>query len=870
MARSGRFGRLPRAAPSLASTIVSLAREMAARQTANYIDAWKNGGLVDGQPVNDDRLLEQLLKRRDGVSENDPLWDTYNNDYLNYAFSIADSKMTLKYAQHKVNETQMANFYAEWANKLPTDSEGYRALMRQSAQFLDAAKARASAGASRARQTAYAGAAQNIYDNQMRQYDRATDILTQAARDANIITPNEDLNDLRASDTEGDQAAFLNLIDTIANNPDYAIARAQLADLGLEGLNYSMWRDFSNQYETGVRAQIALAQQYGDTDGSTKWQGKLTDFIYQSARFNDIDEIAAYTKARDAWEAVVGSTISTDEQKVAANNAYLRTLDQLHAQASSDQTRAMLSNELGAVRGSLDPNAAGSTLSEQLHQADRIGGDAAQTNAAVLTLQARLEGKRNGSLVTTYQTDDPTKDMYGVAPSASLDPRRGILISMPTGVPGQSTSVWVEYHPVQAQGETGIDPNTLAATASLNAAPGEDANIGVYFTVGNHTYYGVYMEGGGMRYSDVNPFVQPDGSPVNLQLQNDGTLVIGFNTAANETGFVDNVYHPRDVIPPEFLSDRASVHRNDNPLVLLSRNDPTVASAILYQNPQQIAAILTQQYGSPEAALAPMQAWTDARNVAVQEHNAGLTPEEIALGLVEHGFSAGSPFLSEVNNPLAPTVAASASAAATADYAQRHPGVVPSLTPQQQQRALASLAAKIIAQSQLDKEKADALARYPAGGRGMAAPSSLPSIPGNDRFQQLWDQYRNQFGAYAGTNQQWANLIESYGQSVPQAIQTDYPSKEAYANRTSVGLPSAAPPGPGPSYGGVPTIQTPQIQVPNYSGSITSQPNYGLEGGLNNYLNSSPLTTPNIQTEPQSTIDPVTGRPRRSGPQEFA
>ena len=49
MARSGTFGRIPKAAPDLTNTIVALVREANAQEDQNFVDAWKNGGKVDGR-----------------------------------------------------------------------------------------------------------------------------------------------------------------------------------------------------------------------------------------------------------------------------------------------------------------------------------------------------------------------------------------------------------------------------------------------------------------------------------------------------------------------------------------------------------------------------------------------------------------------------------------------------------------------------------------------------------------------------------------------------------------------------------------------------------------------------------------------------
>lgn len=155
MARGGNFGRVPRAAPSLTNLLVSIAREMQSARDKNIMDAWKGGGLFEGKEVTDEMVLDHWKKRMDGVSPDDPLWDTYNTAHMQLDYAINESKMTVKYAQGKIGEAAMAQFYLNWAKKVPQNSEFYRALQRDAAQFMKAAKGRSAADAKRRAEEAY-------------------------------------------------------------------------------------------------------------------------------------------------------------------------------------------------------------------------------------------------------------------------------------------------------------------------------------------------------------------------------------------------------------------------------------------------------------------------------------------------------------------------------------------------------------------------------------------------------------------------------------------------------------------------------------------------------------------------------------------
>jgi hypothetical protein len=79
VARTGRFGRQPRSAQSLTNTLVAIAREFQRTQDQNLMDAWQKGGTVNGGKVTDAMVLKHWKDRMEGVSKDDPLYDTYKN-----------------------------------------------------------------------------------------------------------------------------------------------------------------------------------------------------------------------------------------------------------------------------------------------------------------------------------------------------------------------------------------------------------------------------------------------------------------------------------------------------------------------------------------------------------------------------------------------------------------------------------------------------------------------------------------------------------------------------------------------------------------------------------------------------------------------
>lgn len=140
MARSGRFGRLPRAQPSLTNTLLAIAREQQNQEDSNIMSAWAKGGMFKGEKATDEFVIAYWRKRVAGVSKDDPLYDTYKNAVTQYEYTIAESKRTAAYSQIASptagDDRAMGNFYLNWAKKIPKDSEFYRVLLRDAGQYM--------------------------------------------------------------------------------------------------------------------------------------------------------------------------------------------------------------------------------------------------------------------------------------------------------------------------------------------------------------------------------------------------------------------------------------------------------------------------------------------------------------------------------------------------------------------------------------------------------------------------------------------------------------------------------------------------------------------------------------------------------------
>ena len=187
MATRARFGRLPRSAPSLTSTIVQLAQQYQSTRDRNIETAWKEGGRFEGKKVTDEAFLKHWQSRLDGVSHDDPMWDYYNNLVYSYNFMIEESKMGLKYAEEKVSDGEMAAFYRKWAAKMPVNSQNYRQLMTQAAKFKAAATSRGYGRRSNAAAEAYNKAQAETYNKYEAPYDIMRALISEYAVGRNIL-----------------------------------------------------------------------------------------------------------------------------------------------------------------------------------------------------------------------------------------------------------------------------------------------------------------------------------------------------------------------------------------------------------------------------------------------------------------------------------------------------------------------------------------------------------------------------------------------------------------------------------------------------------------------------------------------------------
>lgn len=649
MARRGRFGRLPRRAPDLTASLVSIAREMQNLRDQNIVDAWEKGGEFEGQQVTDEMILQHWKNRRDSLDSNDPLWDQYNNLVENYTFSIEDSKMTLGYAEGKISDSKMAAFYREWANKVPTDSEVYRKLMRSAAQYADWANQKSKAAAASRKQTAYNADWLANYEKNVKPYVEATNVLIAAAVQDGILTTEEadrvyirlggskdgaELTEmLTSAGPQWDQNKLLILFDKIDDDPAYAVYKDAISKLGINNFTYDVYVGLGENRLRGINNGAEIAKRYDDQKTADEMTQTGLTWLRELNFLKDVDVVADYNSARAAYERAVRNE---DNPYVLDRLAreYAKTLRDLGQKATDPATRGAINREadanegmLGASTGRPDsPSSTGLTIAETAtgRGATNVTGtnrsDLDETISSRAQLDSVLDGLAKGTMVrvpadvaSALGIAVPNGVAYTYAPTqavAGLENNYKGAVVFDTRA-GRSVPVFVPFTEIHARAVSAFDPRTGRASGEAKPTGGADTLIGYQMTMPDGTVrYGVYDLDGG-RAEDGRPRLwwtseQPWATGYATSSGPNGTIVVSPTTPVTGT------YNPADAINPRY--GRANP---DSPTGVLMNSDrwPDVYSAANYATSSQrkslinanetdVRAYYTGLYGNSQTMVA--------------------------------------------------------------------------------------------------------------------------------------------------------------------------------------------------------------------------------------------------------------------------
>lgn len=358
MVRRGSFGRSPRPAASLTNTIVAIAREMQQQNDQNIVDAWSKGGLYQGKKVTDQMILAYWKDRMGKVDKNDPLYDTYQNAYMEYDYSIHESIMRTAYDQGKVSDSAAAAFYLNWSKKVPKNSEFWRVLQRDAAQFTRTARANSQAKAAQAKELAYNNGLSDIEKSKVAPGNYLLDVFKNLAQKGSrpgggnpLIDPmngelyqfdagdvqdmigmidrltqggvNDHLRGPNASERVSAPSGGVLYHDDMGNPITASDVLAKLQGFGFKGnLTLDSLYTLIDQTKQGLKQQADLATKTGHFTDATKINNQLSTISEVGREIKAWPVEQSYLDSRNQYLAVVNDPQSSAQDIVDATNKY--------------------------------------------------------------------------------------------------------------------------------------------------------------------------------------------------------------------------------------------------------------------------------------------------------------------------------------------------------------------------------------------------------------------------------------------------------------------------------------------------------------------------------------------------------------------
>lgn len=651
-ARRGSFGRLPRSQPSLTATLVSIAQQMENKEDQNIMDAWQKGGTVKGKPVTDQAMLAHWKMRLAQVDKRDPLYDTYKQTIDQMTYSIAESKITVAYAQKRIGEMAVAKFYLDWAKKIPVNSEFYRVLQRDAAQYVQAARARGAAGAKRAQEEAYISGRDAIQQRTGKTADYMTTVLNNIAQAGDLVGSGGNFSQFDPGDTSkildelsklsdaSDNGTVLYHLDQNGNLSTSGTAGTHAVTIGdvrrqMRKLDTSwngqfsadQYRDFLARQQAGYKELIANAIKTGHASDAKFYRDASATAAMKAREANLWGPEQAYDHLRKTFESTWLDGSASIQDKLAAQATYNAGLTSLANDASlhlDDNTKSRL---LGEANG----DAGVTTLAEDLYgfgNPDSTGtkGDSASTAAFSKAYQANVElaqvapdGTSKG--VFTYGQWQTQNGAPVFVPASQLPvgaaapdigaiegapPVGGVKVYVPSGtIGGPSVAVYAIPQPltVSVQDNQGksADPNALGADVI-----GQTMDISINGVITRLYQY----TNQGTQWTAVPP-VQSEAAGLNVQQTRGKNGGINFQITYTQDDFSSQAFKDKltaagtngylgiglnsDGTKPVFVGQ--NVAQSTDPTRYLSGKNPytdsfspTVAGILSQPNGQQLLA----------------------------------------------------------------------------------------------------------------------------------------------------------------------------------------------------------------------------------------------------------------------------------------
>ncbi|TAL44992.1 MAG: hypothetical protein EPN91_03360 [Salinibacterium sp.] len=511
MARRGRFGRTRRTTSNLTSLVAQLIREQRAAEDRAIFDAYKNGGLYKGARVDDNAIIAYITSRRDSISQDDPLYDQWNNTLIQTKFSIGEQKIGLAFKEGRASAGDVAAFYRDQLKSLTPDSDFYRDVAGRAAEWAKSAAAAGRAAAS-ARLRKQLEAAEKSAAGVIEGFKGIDAALERAAREAGIIAGNQSLTDANAS-------ALFALMDR--------------GVMGADGtpITYSEWQDAAVASWKAQGTVIDLRKQ-GDF-AYTELQNQRDKFMSgYLVQLNAADDRQKYEAARETWLTAIDNAQGDPQAMIDANAKYAKVLTTIRDEAVKGQQQndpdfiGGLASEIAAVTGN-EPT--GPTVSDLYGSSFggepggaggfATGNDAQDTFEATVRAVADADALATG---TAYLGQTEPGSPLSVIPfptGGANDPfgRGGLDQSVQPSIEninGKQRLVYLQGTPIRAAAYVDDNGNPVAQPSQQDVLNGnvslntKDAPVLGYSFMGptGTLSYGILQPDGRMLFTKENPF----------------------------------------------------------------------------------------------------------------------------------------------------------------------------------------------------------------------------------------------------------------------------------------------------------------------------------------------------------------------------
>lgn len=492
MARTGRFGTLPGAAPNLTSTIVSLIEAYESARDRNIMSAWQSGGKFEGQKVTDQRLLKWFRERRDMYDREDPEWDYWDQQLKQTSYDIGESKTLLALAQGKMGYGGAANWYETNASRFPKNSEAWRAAMRAAAQYRKAAQESATAGREVSRSEQYQKAVERIERSQVQPSVRALALFEEMLVASGVMADQSStglpgLSPSSVAVGNEELQRYLNGGSRQAERFARQWRRLTGEDFDLKSVRRMMRRG-----KAGTDLQVQVAKRFGYQSYVSQFKDRGRQFTQQAVAIELMrrDVLDVYDEARSDMMDVLNDPSSTPEERTKARETFASVLDTIATKSASVGDNGMAGralNEAKAYRGQTFTRVpfVGAERGQQVYGEGQRGG----AEDIVWARDAQTGEEQVGTPSTdVYQTE---ADMAWAMAQADRYIMEGVR-------DGSIVRVWdqrnerVQFRPLESFAGGSPHPSEYASvpyTGEAMTVMGPDGKPEVMPAYGSTTYY---------------------------------------------------------------------------------------------------------------------------------------------------------------------------------------------------------------------------------------------------------------------------------------------------------------------------------------------------------------------------------------------